>query len=67
MTHRFTLPPVTIQHTDREAKYVHGPRLPAAVQANRFEDHSCWGCRDGQKPCQNGHPNRCDLPHARND
>jgi hypothetical protein len=32
-----------------------------------FRDHNCSRCSDGEKPCKNGDPSRCDYPHARND
>jgi len=32
-----------------------------------FRDHRCWKCNDGERPCVNGHPNRCEYPRARND
>jgi hypothetical protein len=32
-----------------------------------FRDHNCAYCDSGKKPCRQGHPNRCDYPHARND
>lgn len=40
---------------------------PAKELSNIFEYHNCWGCRDGTLPCRQGHPNRCDIPHAKND
>jgi hypothetical protein len=32
-----------------------------------FRNHSCSKCDDGEKPCAQGNPNRCEYPHARND
>ena len=32
-----------------------------------FRDHRCWKCEDGERPCAQGHPHRCDYPRARND
>lgn len=35
-----------------------------------FRSHSCWKCRDGEKPCPFQKPGReylCEYPHARND
>lgn len=59
--------PYVRHHTDREARYVHGPRLPAREQLAIFDGYTCSGCRDGEKPCREGAPNRCGWPRARND
>jgi len=32
-----------------------------------FRNHNCAYCWDGQLPCRQGAPNRCDNPRARND
>ncbi len=32
-----------------------------------FVYHNCAYCRDGELPCKQGAPNRCDNPRARND
>ena len=32
-----------------------------------FRSHNCCRCKDGAKPCVNGHPHNCEYPHARND
>lgn len=44
-------------------------RRPPAIAfgAERFRDHACAGCRDGQRPCREGAPNLCGWPRARND
>ena len=41
--------------------------IPANQQSAIFRDHNCWKCRDGTKPCAQGHPHRCEYPHAKND
>lgn len=51
--------PLILYHADREAKYTAGPRLPAKEQSSLFRDHACSGCRDGERPCREGHPHRC--------
>jgi hypothetical protein len=38
-----------------------------STKAGIFRNHSCWACNDGAKPCRQGHPHRCEYPHARND
>lgn len=40
---------------------------PRAGVTGIFRDHNCVYCDDGRKPCRQGHPNRCEYPHARND
>jgi hypothetical protein len=42
-------------------------QVPANQQSTIFRDHRCWKCQDGTKPCAQGHPNRCEFPHAKND
>jgi hypothetical protein len=44
-------------------------RVPTIIQQwpGIFRYHSCAYCEDGKLPCRQGHPNRCDNPHARND
>jgi hypothetical protein len=42
-------------------------REPDPTKSGIFRDHNCWRCKDGEKPCAQGHPNRCEYPHARND
>lgn len=32
-----------------------------------FREHNCWRCKDGERPCVQGGPHRCEYPHARND
>ena len=41
--------------------------LAAAEKVGIFRDHHCWACKDGERPCVNGSPNRCEYPHARNE
>jgi hypothetical protein len=41
--------------------------IPANQQSTIFRDHNCWKCRNGEKPCAQGHPHRCEHPHAKND
>jgi len=43
------------------------PRAPDYSRPGIFATHNCSGCSNGEKPCRNGSPNRCDWPHARND
>lgn len=43
------------------------PRAPDPTRTGIFRDHNCWKCRDGEKPCAQGAPNRCEYPRARND
>lgn len=53
----------------------HGPRFAAdpfidpTKAGTVFEDHSCYRCDSGNKPCINGKGNErnCDTLHARND
>jgi len=40
---------------------------PDPTRSGIFQNHSCAYCDSGNKPCRQGHPNRCDYPHARND
>lgn len=42
-------------------------QIPANQQSTIFRDHRCWKCKDGTKPCAQGHPNRCEFPHAKSD
>jgi hypothetical protein len=32
-----------------------------------FRDHTCYRCKDGERPCVRGNPGNCSFPHARND
>jgi len=43
------------------------PRAPDYSRPGIFATHNCWKCRDGQQPCAQGDPRRCEFPHARND
>ena len=43
------------------------PRDPDPSKPGIFRNHSCWACKDGEKPCRQGAPNRCEYPRARND
>lgn len=43
------------------------PRDPDHSRKGIFVYHNCAYCRDGELPCKQGHPNRCDNPRARND
>lgn len=45
----------------------HDPRDPNPSKEGFFRYHNCWKCREGEKPCVNGTPGRCDYPRARND
>jgi len=38
-----------------------------SVRHGMFRDHSCWKCREGERPCVVGDPRQCEYPHARND
>lgn len=43
------------------------PRDPDPSREGIFKYHNCWRCKDGQEPCVQGHPYRCEYPRARND
>lgn len=43
------------------------PRDPDPSREGIFRNHNCWACQNGEKPCRQGSPSRCDNPHARND
>lgn len=43
------------------------PRDPDHSREGIFVYHNCAYCDDGNKPCKQGSPNRCDNPRARND
>lgn len=43
------------------------PRDPDHSRTGIFVYHNCSYCRSGELPCKQGHPNRCEYPHARND
>ena len=43
------------------------PREPDPTKTGIFRDHNCYRCKDGERPCVQGSPNRCEFPHARND
>jgi len=43
------------------------PRDPDHSRIGIFVYHNCSRCADGALPCVQGNPNRCDIPHARND
>lgn len=43
------------------------PRDPDPSRTGIFRLHNCAYCSDGQKPCRQGSPNRCEYPHARDD
>lgn len=38
-----------------------------AAKTGLFVAHRCWRCKDGERPCVQGEPRRCEYPHARND
>jgi hypothetical protein len=42
-------------------------RDPDPTREGIFQNHNCWKCRDGELPCAQGAPHRCEYPHARND
>lgn len=42
-------------------------RDPDYSRTGLFQTHNCWKCKDGERPCVNGSPSRCDNLHARND
>ena len=42
-------------------------RDPDPSRPGIFRTHNCSRCQSGAKPCVQGHPNRCEFPHARND
>ncbi len=41
------------------------PRDPDYSRPGIFAYHNCWRCKDGAKPCVQGHPHQCEYPHAR--
>lgn len=43
------------------------PRDPDYSRVGLFIHHNCYRCHSGELPCVQGHPNRCEFPHARND
>lgn len=43
------------------------PRDPDHSRTGIFVYHNCSKCRNGERPCVNGSPSRCDHPRARND
>ena len=43
------------------------PRDPDHTRSGIFVYHNCSKCGNGEKPCVNGSPGRCDYPQARND
>ena len=43
------------------------PRDPDYSRPGVFATHNCYRCRDGEKPCVQGGPHRCEFPHARDD
>jgi hypothetical protein len=43
------------------------PRDPDNSRSGIFRYHNCSYCNDGELPCRQGAPNRCDYLRARND
>lgn len=43
------------------------PRDPDYSRSGIFQDHNCYRCKNGEKPCVVGNPRQCEYPHARND
>jgi hypothetical protein len=60
---------LTSQATDpRDLTWISpDPRDPDYTREGIFRYHNCARCRDGQLPCVQGAPHRCDWPRARND
>lgn len=57
---------VVLQTPDMRAVAI-DPRDPDPTREGIFRNHNCSRCQNGAKPCVQGHPNRCEFPHARND
>lgn len=56
-----------IIETDRELTAAEIDHFDLRPWSTIFRDHRCSKCHDGEKPCAQGSPNRCEFPMARND
>ena len=53
--------------TSRERLADLDPRDPDYSRAGIFQNHNCYRCKHGARPCVQGSASRCEYPHARND
>lgn len=54
---------------DRDAKRAEMAKAlgPDHSREGIFVYHNCYRCADGEKPCVQGGPHKCEYPHARDD
>jgi hypothetical protein len=58
--------PVTKEMWETVSKKL-DPRDPDYSREGVFQDHNCYVCDSGKKPCVKDNPRDCDTLHARND